>query len=181
MENRISKEPLIILIGGAAGTGKTTLANELCSKLSIPHRLGSGFIREIAKNFISKENSPSLYSYSFKPKKDMTPFDNLYKQSEVIKGSIDLCIKRAYREGTSIVIEGVNIIPGLISSELVILFIILTINDPIKHRKMICGETHFKRKISESDFNNIRKIQEKFKDIASKHNVPTIAPFIVIP
>lgn len=41
--------PLVILIGGAAGTGKTSLAKKLCAELNIAHRLGSGFIREIAK------------------------------------------------------------------------------------------------------------------------------------
>ena len=94
------KHPIIILIGGAAGVSKTSLAKLLCSKLDIAHRLGSGFIREIAKSFISPEENLFLYNYSFRPHIDITPFENLLKQSEVIKDAMERCMKRAYNEGT---------------------------------------------------------------------------------
>ena len=39
----------IILIGGVAGTGKTSIARKICNDYNIDHRLGTGFIREIVK------------------------------------------------------------------------------------------------------------------------------------
>jgi len=162
------------LIGGAAGTGKTSLARALASDLDIAHRLGSGFIREIAKSFISPEQNAYLYNYSFRPPDDISPFENLYKQSEVIKPSIEGCIKRAYNEGTSIVIEGVNVIPGLVSAELATLFVVLTVEDYNRHFEMINGKTHFQREISEKDFGKVRMIQDDFKKAAEKYHYPII-------
>lgn len=170
----IANKPLIILIGGAAGTGKTSLAKRLSHELNIAHRLGSGFMREIAKSFISKEQNAYLYNYSFRPHTDISPFENLYKQSEAIKAPIEACIKRAYDEGTSIIIEGVNIIPGLINAELATLFVILTVEDYDRHLEMICGKTHFQRQIDEKDFDRVRMIQEDFKRAAMQNRLPIL-------
>ncbi len=170
----MTNKPLIILIGGAAGTGKTSLSKRLSGELNIAHRLGSGFIREIAQSFVSREQNAYLYNYSFRPHTDISPFENLYKQSEVIKAPIEACIKRAYDEGTSIIIEGVNIIPGLIKAELATLFVVLTVEDYDRHFEMIHGKTHFQREIDEKDFDRVRTIQEDFKRVAMKNQLEII-------
>lgn len=157
------KNPKIILIGGAAGTSKTTNGKIICNKFDISHRMGSGFIREVAKSFITMKENPYLYNYSYSPHDNSSPFDNLYKQSEVIKDSIELCIERAFAEGTSLLIEGVNIIPGLIDTKNVSLNVIFTVDDFDQHLQMVQGKTHFKRKISKEQFKKIREIQDYFK------------------
>lgn len=169
------KDPLIILIGGASGTGKTSIAKKLCEELGISHRLGSGFIREFAKSFVSESENPYLYNYSFRPHVEgITPFENLYKQSTVLKSGIELCIKRAFDEGTSIVIEGVNIIPGLISSQYTSLFAVLVSDDHDRHNQQIAGKTHSKRAILASDFMNVRSIQKEFVNAAGKNGCAVI-------
>lgn len=174
MENTM-KNPLIILIGGAAGTGKSSLAKALCQQLDIAHRMGSGFIREYTKSFVSQEENPFLYNYSFRPHiEGVTPFENLYRQSEVLKDGTERCLDRAYKEGTSIVIEGVNVIPGLITYDKVSLFVVLTIDDYDVHHSRILGKTHFKRKITEDDFKKGRLIQEGFVQAAKVNNCPII-------
>lgn len=169
-----SQDPLIILIGGAAGTGKTTISNRLCGALDIPHRLGSGFVREVARSFLSKRKASVLHTYSFRPGENITPFQNLYEQSSLIKDGIELCIRRAYKEGTSIVIEGVNLIPGLIATKMVTLFVILYVENQKMHQKMLSGDTHKKRVISKEDFVAIRQIQNEFKRLALKHEIPVL-------
>jgi len=159
------QDPLIILIGGAAGTGKTFIAKSLCAEMGIAHRLGSGFIREMAKSFVSTEDNPFLYNYSFRPHIEIKPFENLYKQSEVINNAMERCIKRAFDEGTPLVIEGVNVIPGLISSEYTTLNVVLTVEDYKSHFERIKGKSHFKRTISERDFRKVRLIQDDFKKV----------------
>jgi 2-phosphoglycerate kinase len=163
-------DPTIILIGGAAGTAKTSCGKLLSNELDINHRLGSGFIREIAKSFIPVEENAYLYNYSFKPHNDINPFENLYKQSQPINESMEMCIQRAYNEGTSLLIEGVNVIPGLINTDFVSAALILTVQDYDSHYAMVTGHTHAKRDISDSDFKNIRDIQEQFIERAKNHN-----------
>jgi 2-phosphoglycerate kinase len=175
MNENNERQPLIILIGGASGTGKTTLGKTLCSELGISHRMGSGFIREFAKSFVSRSDNPYLYNYSFRPHLDnISPFENLYKQSEVLKPGIEGCLQRAYDEGTSLLIEGVNIIPGLITFKFTTLFLTLSVDDYDVHYSRIMGNTHFKRKISEEDFKKGRGVQQKFVETAVKHNCPVI-------
>ena len=166
--------PLIILIGGAAGTAKTSIAKQLCMEFDIAHRLGSGFIREISKSFVTPEENRFLYNYSFRSHIDISPFENLYKQSEVFTDAMNRCIKRAYDEGTSLVIEGVNVIPGLIDTTHVSLAVVLRTNDYNMHMEMISGKTHFKRKISESDFSKVREIQDSFCKKAIENDWPIV-------
>ena len=47
----------IFLIGGASGVTKSSLSFELMKKYKIIHKLGSGFVREMAKSFILKKNN----------------------------------------------------------------------------------------------------------------------------
>jgi len=152
----------IILIGGASGSTKTSTSRDISCEFGIAHRIGSGFVREMAKNFISRSESPSLYEYSYMPINNMTPFQNLYSQSEIIEPMINLSIKRAFREGTSIIVEGVNIIPGLNEYKESTDKIILYVEDEKVHFDMVHGSTHNNRSLSMQDFLNVRKIQSEF-------------------
>ena len=87
---------------------------------------------------------------------------------------MELCIRRAYDEGTSIVIEGVNIIPGLINPEFATLFVVLFVEDQNVHRKMMSGDTHFKRQIGGSDFVAIREIQKNLIRVAAENEIPVV-------
>ena len=164
-------DQLIILIGGPAGAGKTTVSRYLCQKYDINHRLGSGFIREIVKSFISKNKNPFLYNYSFKcHDPNYSSFDNLFNQSKSMLEPMESSIKRAFNEGTSLIIEGVNVIPGMISEKHISKKIVLYVENEEFHRDMVLGKTHSKRKISNIDFSNIRIIQDNFIERARKNN-----------
>jgi len=156
----------IILIGGASGSSKTSTSKDISCKFDIAHRIGSGFVREMAKNFITRKENASLYGYSYTPINNMTAFQNLYSQSKVIEPMINLSIKRAFNEGTSIIIEGVNIIPGLNEYDEVTDKIILYVEDEKDHFQMIHGLTHKNRSVSRQNFLNVRKIQSEFVEKA---------------
>ena len=95
----------IVLIGGASGTGKTHLARKLAEDLRFHHTLGSGFVREICRNFITNDQNPYLHSYSFERLLDLKGYSLLKAQSEPMVNSIISCIERAKREGTRLIIE----------------------------------------------------------------------------
>ena len=102
----------IILISGASGA-KSSTSKKLSELYNITHRIGSGFVREMAKSFVSEKDEPSLYRYSFYQDSKISAFENLYSQSAIIQPMMQLAINRAYREGTGLIVEGVNVIPGL--------------------------------------------------------------------
>ena len=75
---------------------------------------------------------------------------------------INLSIKRAHREGTSIIVEGVNVIPGLNEYPEATDKIVLYVEDEKKHFEMIHGPTHKNRMVSRENFLNVRSIQSQF-------------------
>ena len=165
----------IFLIAGASGVAKTSTSKHLSEKYNIIHRLGTGFIREMAKAFISKNDEPSLYRYSFDTDKKMSAYDNLYAQSLLIKPMMQLAIDRAHSEGTGLIIEGTAVIPGLIDiSKAKTKHCILFVEDEGKHYEMINGETHEKRFVTKEQFQHVRSIQEILLQKAKEHNWTSI-------
>lgn len=157
----------IILIGGASGVAKSSTAKVLSERLNITHRLGSGFIREMAKSFISEESCPALYRYSFYQEKGLSPMENLIAQSRPLQPMIELALTRASREGTGLIIEGVNVIPGLMNSSVPgIQRYVLCVHNEKAHYTMINGETHAKRFVSKDQFRLVRSIQSEFLERA---------------
>jgi 2-phosphoglycerate kinase len=80
------------------------------------------------------------------------------------------CLERAKSEGTSIIIEGVNILPSLYSDFKTEKKYILYVENEKQHWEMINGDTHSNRVITKDQFLKVREIQESFKQDALKYN-----------
>lgn len=59
------KKNIIILLSGTSGTGKSTLASLLGSRLGISTVLSTDTIRHIMRNFVSKEDNPILFASTY--------------------------------------------------------------------------------------------------------------------
>ena len=57
--------PIIILVGGATGTGKSTVATEIAYRLGITRVTSTDFIRQTMRAFFSHEFMPSIHYSSF--------------------------------------------------------------------------------------------------------------------
>jgi len=161
----------IISIGGAAGTGKTTIAHKICYIYDISQRIGTGFIREVVK---AETNNPYLNYNTYQPAFSKTSYENLVWQTNAISRAINSCIDRAVREGTSLVVEGTHMIPWILNNTNVTHSIILYVRNEARHFKMINGGTHTKREISKEDFKEVRKIQDELVSNAKFSGVPLI-------
>jgi 2-phosphoglycerate kinase len=60
-----SKRNIIILLAGTSGTGKSTLASLLGSRMGISTVLSTDTIRHIMRNFVSKEEDPILFASTY--------------------------------------------------------------------------------------------------------------------
>src|SRR5204862_7751287 len=62
--NQIDR-PLIILIGGATGVGKSTVATQLAGRLGITRIIPTDAIREVMRAMFTEELMPTLHTSSF--------------------------------------------------------------------------------------------------------------------
>ena len=147
----------IILIGGTAGTGKTTIASELSWRLGLDHRIGTGFIREIVKSQHRQEDCPELHGFTFRSKQ---PVANIAAQAERLRPAIVACIERARREGTSLLIEGTHLLPSLYHGVRVELFVVLAAPEFEEHKRRLHGPSHLHRQTTDADFANVRLIDQ---------------------
>ena len=123
---RKSEKPLIILIGGASGVGTSSMAFELASRLGLKNLISTDMIREVMRKIVSKDLNPVIHKSSFDAHESIrTPsirvdsvIEGYISHVDVVNVGIEAIIERSIKEGISIIIEGVHVVPGFISEEL---------------------------------------------------------------
>jgi 2-phosphoglycerate kinase len=60
-----SKRNILILLAGTSGTGKSTLASLLGSRLGISTVLSTDTIRHVMRNFVAKEDDPIIFASTY--------------------------------------------------------------------------------------------------------------------
>jgi len=60
-----SKVNVIVLLAGTSGTGKSTLASLLGTRLGIPTVLSTDSIRHIMRNYLAESENPILFCSTY--------------------------------------------------------------------------------------------------------------------
>ena len=115
-------KPLILLLAGAAGVGKSALAHAVATRLGITRVYSTDAIRQVMRIMLSKELMPEIHASSYDA--HLTLPELLESDDPVIKGfraqatavtvGVRAMIDRAVEENTSMILEGVSILPGLV-------------------------------------------------------------------
>jgi 2-phosphoglycerate kinase len=121
-----SGRPLIVLIGGATGTGKSTIATEVAHRLGIVRTQSTDMLREVMRMMIPQRLLPVLHASSFNAG-DLLPVTEssadeiesqvaggYLTQSELLSVPCEAVVQRALRERVSLILEGVHVHPGLL-------------------------------------------------------------------
>jgi 2-phosphoglycerate kinase len=182
--------PIILLVGGATGTGKSTVATDVAYRLGITRVTSTDFVRQTMRAFFSSEFMPAIHHSSFEAGRAMAGDEEdgesvvggfLEQTREVLVG-VRAAIDRALEEGWSMVLEGVHLVPGMLPKEIegaLVVECVLAIDDAEAHA------SHFWIRDTDSDgvrpyekyldaFDDIRLIQAHILGRARKHSVPVI-------
>ncbi|TMK85612.1 MAG: 2-phosphoglycerate kinase [Actinobacteria bacterium] len=183
--------PLVVMIGGATGVGKSTIATQLAVRLGIVRVVATDAIREVMRALFTSELMPTLYTSSFDADSALReppprPVDRLVvgfrEQTSAVSVGIRALVERAAVEGTSVVIEGAHVVPGFFDlsayeSRVLAVPVVVTVDEEDLHRshfavRSIDGSRPYERYMA--GFQNIRRIQKYIKSQALSHNVPII-------
>ena len=178
--------PIMVFIGGATGTGKSTVATELAYRFGITRVTSTDFVRQTMRAFFSEAFMPSIHQSSFEagdvyPDAD-DPLDyGFVQQARNVLVGVGASSERALEEGWSIVLEGVHLVPGMVElprPELAVsVFVVLSIADEVEHIRHFRFRDEYSER-SESRylerFTDIRRLQEVIVERAHRAGVPVI-------
>jgi 2-phosphoglycerate kinase len=179
--------PIILLVGGATGTGKSTVATEIAYRLGITRVTSTDFVRQTMRAFFSQDFMPSIHYSSFEagrsreedPERVLLGF--LDQTRNVLVG-VRAAIDRVLQEGWSMVLEGVHLVPGMVPAEIegaLVVQFVLAIEDVEAHASHFWlrdsttgGVRAFDRYLDA--LGDIREIQDYIVERADKVGVPVI-------
>jgi len=124
-EYQRSGRPLIVMICGAVGTGKSTVATEVAHLLDIVRIQSTDMLREVMRMMLPERVVPVLHTSSFNAWKalpiqdvrgrdrDLLIADGYRSQAGLLSVAIEAVIHRAVEESVPIILEGVHVHPEI--------------------------------------------------------------------
>ncbi len=186
-------QPLVILLGGATGVGKSTIATQLAARLGITRVISTDAIREVLRAAFSQRLIPTLYVSSFNADEALrvpisSPHEQLIvgfqEQVTAVSVGIKALIARALEEGTDIIVEGAHVVPGFLEGweeefdQAVLVPVVIAVSDVEMHR------THFAMRALETrsrprdryltHFDKIRALQSYIVGLAEGAGAPVV-------
>jgi len=178
-------EPMVILISGATGVGKSTAAAQLAHRLGILQVIGTDAVREVMRKIISSELMPTLHYSSYTAWKVLRHPTMGGEEDSTIPGfedhakyvlvGVEAVIERALKEGLNLIIEGVHLVPGFLKKEIMalpnVVLVVITSPDESQHRSRMYSRSESvvtKRPVESymKEFPKIRAIQSYLVDRA---------------
>ena len=177
--------PIVILVGGATGTGKSTVATEIAYRLGITRVTSTDFIRQTMRAFFSHEFMPAIHYSSFEaglavPDSDDPLVAGFLEQSRNVLVGARASLERALEEGWSMVLEGVHLVPGLLPTALETALVsgcVLQISDETAHAQhFFARESGTARPMAKylDRFDEIRRLQRYIVGRAEREGVAVI-------
>jgi len=183
------QKPIIILIGGATGVGKSTIATVLASRLNINRMASTDAIREVMRASVSEKLIRPLRGSSYNAYQNLTlpptgvdpVILGFREQVLAVNVGIEAIIKRNIEEKTNIVIEGAHVVPGYFDigqyeDKALIVRMVISVPDKEIHKE------HFSKRTVETQgsrpvdryiehLDKILMIQNYLEELAAENNV----------
>lgn len=189
--------PLVLLLGGVSGTGKSYLASEIAYRLGIPRIVSTDSVRQVMRAMVSEALLPTLHASTFNAWEALlepgTPRPRHPSREQLVAGfreqiaqvsvGLQAVIERSIKEGTSMVVEGVHAAPGYLMAQrfegALVVPMLVTVPSEEEHRR------HFESRDQEPGhhrplsrylryFEEIRVLHDYLLDLAVRTGVPTL-------
>ena len=185
------ERPVIILLGGAAGVGKTSLALEVAHRLGIGRVLSTDSIRQIMRLMLSQDLAPSIHGSSYEAH-DLLGADTLgddpvvegfRAQAATVNVGVRASMDRAVSENASMIVDGVSVVPGLIDldayAELahVVFLVVATLDTSMFENRFAARAAEAQKRPPHRYLENldaILGIQDHVLELAERHDVPIV-------
>jgi len=187
--------PLIILLGGATGVGKSTIATMLASRLGITRVIPTDAIREVMRSMFTEDLFPSLHTSSFDaarlvrhplPRSADPVIIGFREQVSAVAVGIEALVSRAVSEGTDLIVEGAHVVPGFFDldrfeDKAVVVPMVVTVDEVELHRSHFVQRSHDCRNRPAEryldSFQNIRKMHRYVRSLALENNVAIVQSY----
>lgn len=136
------ERPVVVLLGGTSGVGKTAIALEVARRLGIGRVLSTDSIRQIMRALLSAEVSPALYGSSYDVytrlattrTRPPTVIEGFLAQASAVSVGVRASLDRTVEESAHLVMDGVSLVPGLLDlgawAELAtVVFLLVVVSD----------------------------------------------------
>lgn len=195
--------PLIVLIGGTTGVGKSTVATTVASRLGIVRIVSTDSIREVMRGIFTAEMMPSIHTSSFDVGRLLPSLPGTVdpviagfrQQVQAVSVGVSKVIRRAVVEGTDVIVEGAHLVPGAIQlpgkDEAIVAPLIITVDDEQIHRSHFLAraqDAHGDRRTGDASqgsagnrylrcLDSIRTVQDYVRALAREHGVPVVPSY----
>src|SRR5687767_710669 len=167
--------PLVVLIGGTTGVGKSTLATMLAARLGINRVIATDVIRQVLRAFFTNEAMPTVHHSAF----EAGGIVGYRDQAERVGTGIAAIVERAAGEAKPVVVEGVHVVPGgvhpRVRDHCVLVEALVVVQDPDLHRghfSLRPGTRPADRYLA--SFEEIRRLQDHLWERARSEGVEII-------
>lgn len=186
-----SDRPMILLLAGAAGVGKTALAQEVAYRLGIARVTSTDSIRQIMRIMLSTELAPAIHASSYDawqvvPDLAGAPdpvIAGFRAQASTVAVGVRAMVERSIAENTHMILDGVSILPGLFehdryASEAHLIFLAVATLDPEAYKGRFEARarsaTHRPPHRYLENLDAILRIQDHILDLAEEQGVPIV-------
>ncbi|MBA4370459.1 MAG: hypothetical protein C0418_02635 [Coriobacteriaceae bacterium] len=184
--------PLVVMIGGTTGVGKSTIASEVAHRLGITRIVSTDSIRQVMRGIFSRDLMPAIHESAFDAWRGLrVPVPHgadpvivgFREQTAVVATGVQAIIDRAVHESESLVLEGIHLVPGYTEhssfGDAWVVQMVIVVDDEDAHRSHFYirevqteGTRPFER--YRDNFDNIRLLGRYIEDLAVEHGVSVV-------
>ena len=186
-----SDRPMILLLAGAAGVGKTALAQEVAYRLGIARVTSTDSIRQVMRIMLSPELAPAIHASSYDAWRVVPGLEAAQEpiiegfraQATTVAVGVRAMVERSIAENTHMIIDGVSILPGLFDPERYandahVIFLAVATLDPVAYRARFEARARAATRRSPhrylENLDAILRIQDHVLELAEEHGVPIV-------